>query len=107
MGRFTGILGVLTMLGLAFAFSTNRRAIRVKTVASVLVLHAALAAFVLKAVSVRRTNGRIHRVWHRAQAAAERGDHDRTGDDSDFQNAGTGNRAAKDGWAGCNEREGS
>ena len=33
MGRFTGILGLLTMLGLAYIFSTNRRAIRVKTVA--------------------------------------------------------------------------
>ena len=30
---FTGILGLLTMLALAYAFSTNRRAIRVKTVA--------------------------------------------------------------------------
>ena len=33
MGRFTGILGILTMLALAFTFSTNRRAIRLKTVA--------------------------------------------------------------------------
>ena len=33
MGRFTGILGLLAMLGLAYAFSTNRRAIRLKTVA--------------------------------------------------------------------------
>ena len=33
MGRYTGILGLLTMLGLAYAFSTNRRAIRLKTVA--------------------------------------------------------------------------
>jgi len=33
MGRFTGILGLLTMLGLAYAFSTDRRAIRLKTVA--------------------------------------------------------------------------
>ena len=31
MERFTGLLGLLTMLGLAFAFSTNRRAIRGKT----------------------------------------------------------------------------
>src|SRR5215475_4023025 len=33
MGRFTGILGILTMLGFAFLFSTDRRAIRGKTVA--------------------------------------------------------------------------
>jgi CNT family concentrative nucleoside transporter len=49
MGRFTGILGLLTMLGLAFAFSTNRRAIRLKTVAWGLGLQIAFALFVLKA----------------------------------------------------------
>jgi concentrative nucleoside transporter, CNT family len=49
MGRFTGILGLLTMLGLAFAFSTNRRAIRIKTVAWGLGLQVAFAVFVLKA----------------------------------------------------------
>jgi concentrative nucleoside transporter, CNT family len=48
MGRFTGILGLLTMLGLAYAFSTNRRAIRVKTVAWGLGLQVAFALFVLK-----------------------------------------------------------
>ena len=48
MGRFTGILGLLTMLGLAFAFSTNRRAIRGKTVAWGLGLQLAFAVFVLK-----------------------------------------------------------
>src|SRR5207245_1748009 len=49
MGRFTGILGLLTMLGLAFAFSTNRRAIRIKTVAWGLGLQVAFAVFVLRA----------------------------------------------------------
>jgi len=48
MGRFTGILGLLTMLALAYAFSTNRRAIRVKTVAWGLGLQIAFAIFVLK-----------------------------------------------------------
>ncbi|HKN35299.1 MAG TPA: nucleoside transporter C-terminal domain-containing protein [Terriglobales bacterium] len=48
MGRFTGILGLLTMLGLAFAFSTNRRAIRIKTVAWGLGLQFAFAVFVLR-----------------------------------------------------------
>ena len=32
MGRFTGVLGLLTMLGLAYLFSTNRRAIKLKMV---------------------------------------------------------------------------
>ncbi len=48
MGRFTGILGMLTMLGLAYAFSTNRRAIRLKTVAWGLFLQLTFAFFVLR-----------------------------------------------------------
>ncbi len=51
MGRFTGILGLLTMLALAFAFSTNRRAIRTKTVVWGLGLQFALALFVLRVKS--------------------------------------------------------
>jgi CNT family concentrative nucleoside transporter len=48
MGRYTGILGLLTMLGFAYAFSTNRRAIRLKTVGWGLGLQFAFAVFVLK-----------------------------------------------------------
>src|SRR6266567_3490275 len=48
MGRFTGILGLLTMLGFAYAFSTNRRAIRLKTVTWGLGLQFVFAVFVLR-----------------------------------------------------------
>ncbi len=48
MGRFTGILGILAMLALAFIFSTNRRAIRLKTVAWGLGLQFVFAIFVLR-----------------------------------------------------------
>jgi CNT family concentrative nucleoside transporter len=48
MGRFTGILGLLTMLVLAYAFSTNRRAIRLKTVVWGLGLQLVFAVFVLR-----------------------------------------------------------
>jgi len=48
MGRYTGILGLLTMLSLAYAFSTDRRAIRVKTVAWGLGLQIVFAIFVLR-----------------------------------------------------------
>jgi CNT family concentrative nucleoside transporter len=48
MARFTGILGILSMLALAFIFSTNRRAIRLKTVAWGLGLQFVFAVFVLK-----------------------------------------------------------
>jgi CNT family concentrative nucleoside transporter len=43
-----GILGMLTMMGLAYAFSTNRRAIRYKTVAWGLGLQIVFAFLVLK-----------------------------------------------------------
>ncbi len=48
MGRFTGILGLVTMLGLAYAFSTHRHAIRLKTVAWGLGLQFVFAVFVLR-----------------------------------------------------------
>ncbi len=48
MGRFTGILGLITMLALGYIFSTNRRAIRLKTVGWGLGLQVAFAVFVLK-----------------------------------------------------------
>jgi concentrative nucleoside transporter, CNT family len=51
MGRFTGVLGILTILGLAYIFSTNRRAIRAKTIAWGLGLQLALGLFVLRVKS--------------------------------------------------------
>src|ERR1700721_3122185 len=48
MGRFTGILGLLTMLGFAYVFSTKRRAIRLKTIAWGLGLQFVFAVFVLR-----------------------------------------------------------
>ncbi len=48
MGRWTGILGLLTMLSLAYLFSTNRSAIKLKTVAWGLGLQISLAFLVLQ-----------------------------------------------------------
>jgi CNT family concentrative nucleoside transporter len=48
MHRFIGVLGMLTMMGLAYAFSTNRRAIRKKTVAWGLALQIVFAFLVLR-----------------------------------------------------------
>ena len=48
MGRFTGLLGILTFLTLAYLFSTNRKAIRLKTVLWGLGLQFAFAIFVLR-----------------------------------------------------------
>jgi CNT family concentrative nucleoside transporter len=54
MTRFTGILGLLTMLALAYIFSTNRRAIQLKTVAWGLGLQFAFAVCVLRIDAGRR-----------------------------------------------------
>ncbi len=48
MERFTGILGLVTILGIAYGFSTNRKAINWKTVGWGLGLQFILALFVLK-----------------------------------------------------------
>ena len=48
MARFTGLLGLITFLGLAYAFSTNRRAIRWRTVAWGLGLQVLFAFAVIK-----------------------------------------------------------
>jgi concentrative nucleoside transporter, CNT family len=48
MAHFRGILGLISMLALAYVFSTNRRAIRVKTIAWGLGLQIAFAWFVLR-----------------------------------------------------------
>ena len=48
MARFTGLLGLITFLGLAYAFSTNRRAIRWRTVAWGLGLQIIFAFLVIR-----------------------------------------------------------
>ena len=48
MARFTGLLGLITFLGLAYAFSTNRRAIRWRTVVWGLGLQIIFAFLVIK-----------------------------------------------------------
>ncbi|MGB9465210.1 MAG: nucleoside transporter C-terminal domain-containing protein, partial [Candidatus Acidiferrum sp.] len=48
MGRYTGILGLLTMLGLAYLFSTDRKAVKLKTVLWGLGLQLSFAVFVLR-----------------------------------------------------------
>jgi CNT family concentrative nucleoside transporter len=51
MGRFTGVLGIVAILGLAYVFSTSRRSIRLKTIAWGLGLQLALGLFVLRVPS--------------------------------------------------------
>ena len=51
MGRLTGVLGIAVILGMAYLFSTNRRAIKLKTIAWGLGLQLALGLFVLRVPS--------------------------------------------------------
>jgi concentrative nucleoside transporter, CNT family len=54
LGRLTGILGLLSMVGLAYLFSTNRKAIRARTVAWGLALQILFAFVVLRVELGRR-----------------------------------------------------
>ncbi len=54
MGRFTGLLGLTTMLGLAYLMSSNRRAIKLKTILWGLGLQTVFAFFVLQVDWTRR-----------------------------------------------------
>ena len=48
MARFSGLLGIIVLLGIAYIFSTNRRAIRMKTILWGLGLQFAFALLVLR-----------------------------------------------------------
>lgn len=48
MARFTGIIGIIIILGLAFLWSNNRKAINLRLVITGLLLQVALAIFILK-----------------------------------------------------------
>src|ERR1700693_3260584 len=54
MGRFAGVLGLATMLGLAYIFSTDRKVIRLKTVLWGFGLQLCFAIFVLRFEAGRR-----------------------------------------------------
>ena len=47
MGDYIGILGMVVILGIAYAFSSNRKAIDLRVVGAALALQATIAAFVL------------------------------------------------------------
>jgi len=47
MGNYIGIFGIIVILGIAFLFSSNRKAINLRVVGAALALQAAIAAFVL------------------------------------------------------------
>ena len=48
MGRFTGVIGILIILGLAFLWSNNRKRINYRLVITGMILQLSLAIFILK-----------------------------------------------------------
>lgn len=48
MGRFTGVIGIIVILGLAFLWSNNRKKINYRLVVTGMILQIALAIFILK-----------------------------------------------------------
>lgn len=75
MGRFVGVLGMAVLLGLAFLFSTNRKAVQRKTVFWGLGLQLAFAVFVLKFEPGRRlfeiAGGIVNKLLNFAFAGSE------------------------------------
>jgi len=55
VGNFIGILGIVVILGIAVAFSSNRKAIKLRIVAAAFALQAAIAGFVLYSNAGRAT----------------------------------------------------
>ena len=47
MDRFTGIIGIILILAIAYAFSNNKKAICLKTIIPGFILQVLLAVFVL------------------------------------------------------------
>ncbi len=54
MGRFTGLIGIALILGIAFLFSNNKRKINIRLVVSGLALQTILALLILKVESIQR-----------------------------------------------------
>ena len=48
MERFTGLIGIVLILGIAYLMSSNRKAINYRTVGVGLALQTGLAVFILK-----------------------------------------------------------
>ena len=64
MGRFTGLLGIALILGIAFLMSNNRKKINYRVVLSGLAIQLALAFFMLKVPVGKMIFGWIG--WHLA-----------------------------------------
>jgi concentrative nucleoside transporter, CNT family len=73
MGRFTGLIGVVLILGIAFLMSNNRKAINYRLVGVGLFLQTALAVFILKTDTGKFLFGTICHYIERLLMLAHKG----------------------------------
>jgi concentrative nucleoside transporter, CNT family len=73
MGRFTGLIGIVLILGVAFLMSNNRKAINYRLVGVGLSLQAALAVFILKTDTGKFIFGAVGHYIERLLMLAHKG----------------------------------
>lgn len=73
MERFTGLLGIVLILGIAFAMSNNRRAINYRTVGVGLLLQFGLAVFILKTEVGQRVFDYLGKLVNKTLENADQG----------------------------------
>ncbi len=73
MGRFTGVLGILLMLGVAFLFSNNRRRINLRLVVTGLILQIVIALLVFRVPVVNRAFQALGRGMEKLESYAKQG----------------------------------
>lgn len=73
MGRFTGLIGIVLILGIAFLMSNNRKAINYRLVGVGLLIQTTLAIFILKTETGKFIFGYIGHLIERLLQLAQRG----------------------------------
>ena len=73
MGRFTGIIGIVIILGLAFLWSNNRKAINYRLVVTGLLLQLVLAFFILKVPAGQEIFGWLGRAINKLLQFSQQG----------------------------------
>ena len=73
MGRFTGLIGIVLILGIAFLMSNNRRAINYRLVGVGLLIQISLAVFILKTEVGKMVFGFVGHLIERLLQMSQRG----------------------------------
>jgi CNT family concentrative nucleoside transporter len=73
MERFTGLIGILLILAIAFLFSNNRKKINIRLIVSGITLQVAIALLILKVGQVQRFFEMLGRGMHKIEGFAKQG----------------------------------